>query len=325
MPNAYTASTDVTTLPKAYHKRFLDRLTPKAQMKEYAMMKPLPQNQGTVMYFPRIINSSTTVSAYKGAQGTVVSTEKVQDEQVSTSVETFRNAKALWDITELTALSAYVDAAVDEQADQAANIVDKRIMEQAYGTSANPWGGGFSIQFADIDPGSATYLNISAAGALVGTSKTITTAMTRKWVKIMRSRNVEPLENGNYVLVVHSDTEMAIQADTTWQNAYFYTNPKNPLDGTFGKYGGMTMVRDNNILVSAAGSSGANLYYSILLGKGALGVSELNGGIKTYFKSSGPQDTSNPVNEFMTFGWKVMFAVTRLNISAGLICVTADQ
>jgi hypothetical protein len=41
-------------------------------------------------------------------------------------------------------------------------------------------------------------------------------------------------------------------------------------------------------------------------------------------KESGPQDTFNPVNEFVSFGWKIHFVPKVLNVSAGFICVTAD-
>ena len=94
--------------------------------------------------------------------------------------------------------------------------------------------------------------------------------------------------------------------------------------GIFGQYAGAQLIRDNNMLASACGSSGATLYYNLLLGHGSLGVSELDGGVKTYMKESGPTDTYNPVDEFVTFGWKIAFVPVQENISCGLIVVTAD-
>jgi N4-gp56 family major capsid protein len=94
--------------------------------------------------------------------------------------------------------------------------------------------------------------------------------------------------------------------------------------GTWGSYAGIKFVRDNNIYTSALGVSSLVAYASVLLGKGALAVSELTGGVKTYLKESGSQDTSNPVNEFVTFGWKVMFVPKRLNTQSGLIVLSAD-
>jgi N4-gp56 family major capsid protein len=272
-------------------------------------------------------SSSTTPSVYKSTEGTILSTEAVNDVRVSATLETFRNAKAVYDLGKLTSLSTYWNGIVDEQASQAANIIDKRILESIYGcpidTSynlSNLLGGGNVATFSAIYLSGTTY-NMPA----MHSTATITAAAIRSWVKKLRSRNVPGFfDDGSYLLVVHSDTEMAIQADSTWQAAYQYTDPENMRKGIFGKYGGVKMATDNNILVSACGSAGATLYFSVLLGKGALAVSELNGGVKMYMKESGPQDTFNPVNEFTTFGWKIHFVPKVLNVSSGLICVTAD-
>lgn len=331
MSNAYTASTDVSTIPQYYHKKFLERLEATPILYNLLEKKPLPEGSGTTMYFPRMSSSSTTPSAYKGAEGTIMSTEKVHDVRVSATIETYRNAKAVWDVAKLTALNSYLDEVVDEQASQAANIIDKRILEEIYGPkfpvttgtlsdNMGPASGRFSaIGLSDSVHGTAEW-NSVPAGAV------ITAAYIRYWVKKLRARNVRPFyEDGMYLLVVNSDTEMNIQADSTWQAAYQYTDPENMRKGLFGTYGGVKMARDNNIYTSAAGSAGATCNFNVLLGKGAIAVSELNGGVKTFMKESGPQDTFNPVNEFVTFGWKVHFVPKVLNVSAGLICVTADS
>jgi N4-gp56 family major capsid protein len=327
MSNAYTASTAVSTIPAYYHKRFLERLEAVPKLYDLLPKRALPENSGHTMYFPRMSSSSTTTSAYKSTQGTLLSTEGVNDVRVSATIETFRNAKAVWDVAKLTALNTYLDEVVDEQGAQARNIIDKRILEEAYGINI-----GQARAISDYLGGEngATFSSIYLSGttyemAATHSTATITAAAIRDWVKRLRARNVQGFfDDGMYLLVVHSDTEMAIQADSTWQAAYQYTDPENMRKGLFGQYGGVKMQRDNNILVSACGSAGATLYFSLLLGKGAMATSELNGGVHTYMKESGPTDTFNPVNEFVSFGWKIHFVPKVLNVSAGFICVTAD-
>lgn len=319
---ANTLPTDLTTLPKYYDKVFLERLQPGPIMMDYMLQKPLPTGSGTVAFFPRMTVSSTQVSAYKLTTGTVITPEKFGDSQISATIEQYGNAKGIADLTELTALNTTVEEVVKEIADQAKNILDKRIMQAAYGTSANPWGGGFSVQFADLAV--SANINVSANGGYLTASNNITAAMVRKWQKILRQRNVQPLDSGFYALVCHSDTANSLQADSAWQTAYQYTDPENIRKGIAGTYAGVLIQVDNNILISAAGGSSANLYYSILLGHGGMGVTMLDGGVKTYAKRSGDQDTSNPINQFITFGWKVNFVPVLLNLSCGLICVTCD-
>lgn len=326
MANAYTATADVAYfVPNYYSKVFLERLVPGPRMMEFCVKKPLPTNGGKVVLFPRMLNSSTMVSAYKLTEGTVISTGKIDDAQVSATIEQFGNAVALWDLTELTAINGTVEETVRELADQANNIIDKRIMEEAYGTSATATGAGFSMFFYNTvgktDLGASTSAGFTYAGITEYSTKAAT---IRAAVKTMLARNVKPLDDGFFALVVHSDTAMRLQADSEWQTAYQYTDPENLRKGVAGTYSGAKIVIDNNIKTSANGSLGATLYYSLLLGKGAIGATQLDGGIHTYAKKSGESDTSNPINQFITFGWKSNFVPQRLNVSCGLVVITAD-
>ena len=325
---AYTATTDVAGfLPNYYSKVFLERLVPGPRMLQFCTMKPLPKNQGKVAYFPRMVVSSTTVSAYKLAEGTVITPEKIDDAQVSATIEQFGNSKAIWDLTELTAIDSTVEETVKEIADQASNIIDIRTMEGGYGTSATPYGGsGFSM-FAFNTVGAAENggIAMSVVYAAVGATEfRMKAATVRAAVKKLMGRNVRPLDDGFYALVCHSDTASRLQADSEWQTAYQYTDPENLRKGVAGTYAGAKIVIDNNIRTSANGSNGDTIYYSFLLGRGALGATELDGGIKTYTKKSGEQDTYNPINQFITFGWKANFVAKHLNLSAALVVLTAD-
>jgi len=325
MANTYTASTDLNTLPVYYHKVFLERLVPGPIMMQYCIEKPLENGAGTSIKFPRLVTPSLTVSAYKLTQGTVISTEKVVDQQVSAVIEQFGNSQAVWDLTELTAIDGTVQEAVKALADQANNIIDRRIIQEAYGTSATPTGAGFSC-FAFNTAGAADLdASTSAFGTYVGTTEfRMKAATVRAAVKKLKGRNVVPQDDGFYALVCHTDTAFRLQADTEWQTAYSYTDPENIRKGVAGVYAGAKIQIDNNISTSANGSAGATLYYSLLLGRGAMGATKLDGGVKTYFKRSGEQDTFNPINQFIAVGWKANFVPVRLNLSCGLVVITAD-
>jgi N4-gp56 family major capsid protein len=329
MANAYTATTDVAgLLPNYYDKVFLERLQAGPIMMQYCMKKPLPANSGKVAYFPRMVVSSTTVSAYKLTEGTLISTEKIDEAQISATVEQFGNAKALWDLTQLTAINSTVEETVKEIADQANNILDKRIIQEAMGTSATrPHQSGFSCLIINTASGAqpATDAVISAWGTYLGTVEYSMTAKTLRYAaKVLRSRNVKPQEDGFYTLVCHSNTAMQLQADTAWQTAYQYTDPENLRKGIAGTYSGVKVQIDNNIVTSAYGSISATIYHSILLGHGALGVTTLDGGVSTY-TTGGSADKFDPINQFITFGWKANMVPVRLNASCGAIVMTCDD
>lgn len=326
---ATTTSDVISSIPQYYHKLFTERLERDPILYNLLPKKDVPANSGKTIYFPRMSSSSTRPSAYVSSEGTAVTTEAVGDVRVSATLETYRNAKSIWDIAKLTALSTYMAEVVEEQGSQAANVIDRKILETAYATAVPPviagtisdnWGGG-GAGFSTIYLSGLAYTSMRA----LHSTAVITAAAIRSWVKRLRARDVRPYyDDGMYLLVVHSDTEMQIQADSVWRDTYQYTDAENMKKGLFGRYGGVKMARDNNIFLSAAGSAGATVYFSLLLGKGAMAVSNLNGGVKTYTKESDSGDTSNPVNEFVTFGWKVHFVPKVLNASAGLICATTD-
>jgi N4-gp56 family major capsid protein len=322
MANAYTASTDITGLPKYYNKVFLERLVTGPKMAQLCIKKPLPSGSGTVVYFPRITTPSTTVSAYKLTEGTIRETEKVLDAQVSATIEQFGNAQAVTDISNLTAINGYVEEATKSIADQADAILDKRIMSEAYGTSATPTNAGFSC--AAWNTVGATLVQSSSFFTYAGTVEFRMKASTvRNAVTMLRARNVQPLEDGLFALVVHSDTASRLRNDSEWQNAYMYTDPESIRKGITSAYEGVKVIVDNNIRTSANGSNGNTLYYSILAGSGALGVTELDGGIKFYATNEGASK-ADPINQFTSLGWKANMVPARLNLSCGLVLVTAD-
>jgi len=330
----YTGTADLTgAVPSYYNKRFLERLLPQIVMMSYVEKTPLPANNGTVVYFPRVTTPSTMVSAAKieySAGREPITPGNIVSVQVSATLEKYGQAFAIQDVTKLAAINSTVSEVTDSASDQAAQILDKRIIEEAYGSSAAAVPP--NIHFSAIaynTVGNDTYgdggtIAITAIGtAADAASHRMTTATLRAAVRKLRARNVRPQDDGFLTLIVHSDTASRLLADTSWQSAYQYTDPENIRKGVVGTYGGVKVQIDNNIKSSAAGSGGATLYYSLLLGKGALGVTELNGGVK-YYTVAGGADKYDPIDEFISIGWKALMVPQVLNLSCGLVVITSD-
>lgn len=334
MANAYTETYQTNALPKYYDKKFIERLFPNCKMINYCEMRPLPLNSGTSMFFEMVTNTNdyTAASGKALTQGTVLSTTATSDTQVSAVIEQFGSARGIWDLTELTAINSLVTANVEEQADLANKIIDLRIIEEAMGTSSRTsgdQGAGFPViafnTNSGAEDGRLTTSSLSSSIAAVNTTEYRLTSKTLRYgVASLAAQNVPTFDDGLYALICRSNTAYRLMADSEWQAAYQYTDPENMRKGIAGAAFGAKIVIDNNIFASAMGSGASTKYFSILLGKGAIGASELDGGVKTYTKTSGPQDTSNPINQFSTFGWKANFVAKRLNVSSGVILVTAD-
>ena len=324
MANTYTATSDITALPNYYSKVFLERLNPGPKMMPLCIQKPLDGGNGKNIYFPRISNFSYTVSAAKLTEGTIKDTGKVADAQVSAVIEQFGFPVALTDLSNLTAINDTVAETTRALADMANNVLDARIIQEAYGTSATPTGAGFSC-FAYNTVGKADLAaSTSAYGVYAGTTEFRMTADTlRQSVAKLRARNVQPYDDGYFKAVVHSDTATRLRADSSWQTAYQYTDAESIRMGITSAYEGVQVIVDNNITTSANGSGGATLYYSILLGHGGLGATELDGGVH-FYTTPANAEKADPLAQFITIGWKANFVPKRLNVSCGLVVVTAD-
>jgi N4-gp56 family major capsid protein len=325
----YTGTADIAGgVPSFYNKRFLERFEPKLIMRQFCTVTALPANNGTVAYWARMTSPSTMVSAAKleysagrepATLGNIVST------QISGTIEKYGWPVAINDVTQLAAINSTVTEATDALAAQAATIIDKRTIEEAYGSSSNavPASVGFSaVQYSvtgNAEQGTTSAYNTTADA----TANPMQTKTIRHAVKLMLNRNAPKYDDGLYALVCHSNTAMGLQADSTWQAAYQYTDPENMRKGVAGTYGGAKIQIDNNIKSSANGSGGATVYFSLLLAPGGLGITELNGGV-SYYTTSGGATKSDPLNEFITIGWKALFVPVRLNLSGGLVLITCD-
>jgi N4-gp56 family major capsid protein len=159
-----------------------------------------------------------------------------------------------------------------------------------------------------------------AARASVLSTMTLTTTLVRRAVRFLERGNVKKftspvgLINKAYALVAHPDTLNDLRADTDFVNAVNYSSPdpSNPnrgdlFTGEVGYWMGARIVSSTAAPLWAAaggGSPAATVYGVLVFGEGAYAVSELEGGLETYIHTGGVQDTSNPLEQYSTVGWK---------------------
>lgn len=159
---------------------------------------------------------------------------------------------------------------------------------------------------------------VSARGSVTSSMKLTSTLITRA-VRFLERNNVKKYTVGGiikdaYALVAHPDTLYDIRNDSNFINAVNYSSPtpSNPdrgdlFTGELGYWMGARIVSSTAAPVFAgagAGSPAATVYGVLVFGEGAYAVSELDGGLETYIHTGGVQDTSNPLEQYSTVGWK---------------------
>ena len=322
---AVTAIADLNTLPNFYNKKWLEKIGPGPAIMEYTTQVPLDKNSGTTIYFPKMSNRSTMVSAALLTEGVAMTPQKTVDTQISAVVLGYGDTVSISDLSNMTALNGTVQQTVETLADQAGRVIDRKILEVAYGTSSNPTSLGFSAWTWNTAGDAALGTSTSSYATYVGVTEHRMKAETlRAATAKLRALDVPPFDDGMFALICHSTTASRLRADTEWQNAFIYTDATAVRKGISSAYEGVKVITDNNVWTSANGSASAVLYCSVLLGRGALGTTKLDGGVKFYAKRPGPTTTSDPADQFITLAWKAHFTAKVLNVSSGLIVVTAD-
>ena len=175
-----------------------------------------------------------------------------------------------------------------------------------------------------------TIMNVVAAGTnvvygdgTVSTRATVTTAMKMtatlitRGVRFLERNSVEkfagaPMIGNAYAFVIHPDIAADLRLDTNFIAAVNYSSPTpsneyrgDLFTGELGYWMGVRIIPTTmSPVYASAGSTGQNIYGSLMYGKSAYAVSEFAGGLKTYIHSGGVQDTSDPLEQRSTVGWK---------------------
>lgn len=161
----------------------------------------------------------------------------------------------------------------------------------------------------------------STAGSLggVGSGMRMNSTEIRKALANLETNNAYPI-NGVYPMIIHTYTKYDIFADSNVQNAFLYAwnrGTDNPLaTGQLGNYlGAEFYVTSNGAVGTSLGLSGANVYYSMLIGDGAYGVVDLTAQqARIYFKPRGSGGaTGDPIDQLWSLGWKAAHAAAILN------------
>lgn len=274
-----------------YDKLMLDRLREQLVFNQFGTKKRLPKNSGKIVQWFRRTDLAANTTAL--SEGVVPSAIGLSATSISAQLSQYGDFTQTSDLIQMTSIDDEIEAAVDTLSFRAARTVDaldRTILDA--GTNV-AYGGGKSA------------LSATAAGDVLNGAE------VRKGVLNLKRSNAQPLDGGYFVWVIHPQNAYDLQADTAsggWVNANTYVDTMGIKNGEIGRFGGARFVETTNVASTASGTSGsANVYSTHLLAKGAFGVVDFDGGVNIYVKKSGSEDTSNPLNQYATVGYKITY------------------
>ncbi len=304
----------------------LETLDPETKFFQFGIRKPLPLGEGTSILWnrPRRLGRGQKVTAGIKPSANVLSTIRV-----SSIIETYGGYTVLEDTVQLTSITDTLDLATQELAKQAAETLDFAVMQ--------------SILFFD-DPNTATsavHVVKTSASLIISTNATVGNTYSNVLIAVsdirratteLRRRNAPTVDGQNYVGLLHPLVSEDLRSDSTWQNWHQYTTPEFLYRGEVGRVEGVRFVETtgtpvsagsgNGLAISVAAGASALAYGTVIFGRAFYGLTELDGGIKTYLVTGASK--SDPLDQSTTYGWKAKFASKVLNVSAGLVIWTGS-
>jgi N4-gp56 family major capsid protein len=275
-----------------YERMMLDRLRASLVFHDLGDKKPLPRNSGKIVqWFRRTDLAGNTATL---TEGTVPTAIGLSATSISAQLSQYGDFTQTSDLIQMTSIDNEIEAAVDTlswRAAQTVDLLDRAILDA-----------GTNVKYG----GSKTALSATASADVLNAAE------VRKGVLNLKASNAQPLDGGYYVWVIHPQNAYDLQSDTAsggWVNANTYVDTTGIKNGEIGRLGGARFVETTQVASTTTGTSGsANVYSTHLLAKGAFGVVDFDGGVNVYVKKSGPQDTSNPLDQYATVGYKITYA-----------------
>lgn len=265
-----------------YERNLLERLLPNLQFEKFATKKSYNKNEGDTIQF-RKFNSLPLVTTPL-TEGVTPDGQTLEVTAKTVQVDFYGNYVMLTDVIDMIGIDKNVLEATDLLGEQASELINHIIAEVIYKGTNVQYSGGVSSEES---------VTAKISGEEI-----------RKAVKTMRKNKVQPYDGKHYIMFVDAETEYDLMSMEEWVDIGKYQNATQIYDGEVGKIWGVRVVRADNV------PTGEEKHYSLVIGKNAYGVVDINGSSKpeVIVKDAGSSGTSDPLNQRSSVGYKLCMA-----------------
>lgn len=278
------------TMQTYYDKKVLMNAKPNLVFYEYGQKAVVPKNSGKTVQFRKWTPFGAVTEAL--TEGVVPDGQSLAMTEVPATMQQYGGYVAVSDVLDLTAIDPVVNDSAELMGDQGGLSIDSLIRDEVVG--------GTNVQYASGKTGRET----------IAPGDKLTVEEIRKAVRTLKNNKAPQFireGKGYYVAIVSPNTTFDLQSDPVWQDVSKYAAAEHIFTGEIGKLFGVIFVETTQAKVFAGeGASGADVACTMVLGKNAYGVIELEGGnLKSIVKPRGSAGTSDPLDQISTVGWKV--------------------
>lgn len=265
---------------------------------QFADKYPIPKGNGkkiTFHKFAPLVKALTPLT-----EGVTPEGQKLDVSVLEAEVAQYGSYVETSDVLTLTSVDPIIVQATKMLASQAGRTLDTITREVL--------SGGTNVLYAD--KGDAPVASRSAID-----NTCLVTAKTFKKAAMILKRQNAPTIDGSYVALIHPDVAYDLMNDQEgWIDVHKYMDATKIYNGELGKIGNVRFVESTEAKIfMGAGSSGANVYATIVLGKGAYATTDITGGgLRHIVKPLGSAGSADPLDQRATVGWKAIKTAERL-------------
>jgi len=299
-----------------YDRKLLERAKPLLVYNMFGQQRPLPQGSSKVIRFRRYAALDQASSL---DEGTKPDPHRLAVSDITATVVQYGAYVELSDVVQMVIEDKILNEAIELLADQMAETLD--------GLTSTVLKAGSNV--------------VHTNGTLrTDLASKITSTSIEKAIRILRRNNASPFTEivkastgvGTMPIrpafwgFIHPDIIKDLEALQDFIPVERYASQGPVHEGEVGAYKNIRFISTTMAPVAAAGGAAydgtymseleANndVYQIIIVAKNAYGITELErGSVSSIVKTPGPQDTSNPLDQWSTVGWKAWHVAKILN------------
>ena len=279
-----------------YDRTLLSRLLPNLVFAKYGQKKSAPKHEGDTINFRKF--NSLPVANTPLTEGVTPAGKSLNITAVTATVQQYGDYVEMSDKLDMVGIDPVLTETGQLLGEQAGLTLDTVVRDVV--------AAGTNVQYA----------NKKGSRSAVGAADILTGTEIKRAVRTLRKANAKPIDGQSYIGIVGPEAEFDLMADNMWQDVSKYAASTQIFEGELGKLYGVRFVRTSNASVFAgAGASGADVHATMIIGKDAYGVVDIEGSSKPEMivKPHGSSGTADPLNQRATSGWKALYTAMRLN------------
>jgi len=278
-----------------YDRVLLERLLPSLVYADYGQKKSAPKHEGDTINFRRFNSLSANTTPL--TEGTTPGGNTLSLATVNATVVQYGDFVQLSDKIDMLGIDPVITETITLLAEQAGLSIDTVVRDVVVA--------GTTVQYAST---ATTRLTVAAAMNLNGSE-------VKKAVRTLRRNNAQTIDADGFIGIIGPDAEFDLMGDTMWIDVSKYQSKENIYKGEIGKLYGVKFIRTSNAKkYTGAGAAGIDVFGTMIIGKNAYGVVDVNGSVKpeSIVKAHGSAGTADPLNQIATCGWKALLTAVRL-------------